>query len=137
MVSKNTRPRGLKRFRVNTPEKSTGPRFVDRLVKDMADIKGKIGTAALNIRATNTKDLVAALVNIMNDTIVASFEVTNNALSDLAGQVTDRDMAINDLLEENEELRSELNNVKVIREQQEVKAAVKETGCSSGRLPNR
>ena len=70
-----------KRFRVNTPEKVTGTSFADRLV---TDIKGKIGTAALNIRTTNTKDLVVAIVNVMNDTIVSAFEVQNNAISALA-----------------------------------------------------
>ena len=114
----------FKRFRVNTPEKVTGTSFADRLV---TDIKGKIGTAALNIRTTNTKDLVVAIANVMNDTIVSAFEVQNNAISALASQVTNRDMAFNDLLEENEELRAELNNVKVIRERQEVKASIKDT----------
>ena len=127
VVGKNAKARGLKRFRVNTPEKVTGTSFADSLVTDMADIKGKIGTAALNIPATNTTDLVVAIVNIINETIVSAFEVQNNAISALASQVTDRDMAINDLLEENEELRAELNNVKVIRERQEVKASVKDT----------
>ena len=84
----------FKRFRVNTPEKVTGTSFADRLVTDMADIKGKIGTAALNIRATNTKDLVVAIANVMNDTIVSAFEVQNNAISALASQVTNRDMKL-------------------------------------------
>ena len=120
----------FKRFRVNTHEKVTGTSFADRLV---TDIKGKIGTAALNIRTTNTKDLVVAIANVMNDTIVSAFEVQNNAISALASQVTNRDMAFNDLLEENEELRAELNNVKVIRERPQSRIR----RCSSGRQPNR
>ena len=117
--------RADKRKRFNTPEASAG-RLIDRIAQGMKEAEGKIGTAALNLKYNNIKNLADSVSNFMNTVLISCLQVQASNLSDIAGTITSLNETIADLQEENNELRTELDEVKNLRESHQYKESCKD-----------
>ena len=78
-----------KRKKAGTPPPATGLRLIDRIAKETDKIRNDLGAALLHVKAGSLKELAACFVTIIGDNVLGGFEAQANALSDLAGTMTD------------------------------------------------
>ena len=118
--------RADKRKRLNNSPEANAGRLIDKVARDMREVEGKIGTAALNLKCNNIKALADSVGNFFNTVLISCLQTQASNISDIAGTITSLNEVIAELQEENGQLREELSEVRNLRESQQYKESCKD-----------